>query len=88
MSSSTIAARFSDPSADPVEDRARSRFAVLLLLGVGRTTLVAPGFFVKIVPRWFPWAKPAVFWSGVAEVGSAGPLWFLAPGGSVVGWPW
>lgn len=70
MSSSTIAARFSDPSADPVEDRARLRFA-LSLLGVGVMHFVAPGFFVKIVPRWFPWAKPAVFWSGVAEVGSA-----------------
>lgn len=69
MSSTTIAARFADPAADPVEDRARLRFAVSML-GIGVLHFVAPGFFVKIVPRWFPWAKPAVFWSGVAEVGS------------------
>ena len=69
MSSSTLTARFSDPAADPAEDRARLRFAVSML-GVGVMHFVAPGFFVKIVPRWFPWAKPAVFWSGVAEVGS------------------
>ena len=63
-------ATFHDADADPAEDRARLRFAVSML-GVGVMHFVAPGFFVKIVPRWFPWAKQAVFWSGVAEVGSA-----------------
>jgi uncharacterized membrane protein len=69
MPSSTLAARFADPTAEPAEDRARLRFAVSML-GIGVLHFVAPGFFVKIVPKWFPWAKPAVFWSGVAEVGS------------------
>jgi uncharacterized membrane protein len=69
MSSSTIAARFADPEADPAEDAARLRFA-LSLLGVGIAHFVVPGFFARIVPRWFPWPGPAVFWSGVAEVGA------------------
>jgi uncharacterized membrane protein len=67
-----LATRFADPGADPAQDRARLRFA-LSLLGVGVAHFVVPGFFVRIVPRWFPWAKPAVFWSGVAEV-AAGAL--------------
>ena len=61
--------RLHDPDADPGEDRARLRFAVSLL-GIGVLHFVAPRFFVRIVPRWFPWAEQAVFWSGVAEVGS------------------
>jgi uncharacterized membrane protein len=69
MPAPTLVQRFSDPSADPVEDRARLRFAANML-GVGVMHFVTPGFFVKIVPRWFPWPRQAVLWSGVAEVGS------------------
>ncbi len=69
MPASSIAARLADPTADPSEDAARLRFA-LSLLGVGVAHFVVPGFFVRIVPRWFPWPGPAVFWSGVAEVGA------------------
>jgi uncharacterized membrane protein len=65
----SIADRFADPDADPAQDAARMKFAVSML-GVGIAHFVAPAFFVRIVPRWFPWAKEAVFWSGVAEVGS------------------
>lgn len=58
-----------DPYADPVEDRARLRLAALLV-GMGVLHFAAPKPFVAIVPRWFPWAKQAVLWSGVAELGS------------------
>jgi uncharacterized membrane protein len=40
------------------------------MLGIGILHFVAPRPFVKIVPKWFPWPEPAVFWSGIAEVGS------------------
>lgn len=69
MPSSTLVQRLSDPASDPAENRARLRFA-LNMFGVGVAHFVAPGFFVKIVPRWFPWPMQAVIWSGVAEVGS------------------
>ncbi len=51
------------------EDRVRVRFA-LSLVGMGVAHFVVPHFFVKIVPRWFPWPDAAVLWSGVAELGS------------------
>jgi uncharacterized membrane protein len=69
MTTTTIARRFSDPTLDPARDRERLRFS-LSMLGVGVAHFVAPGFFLKIVPRWFPWPREAVMWSGVAEVGS------------------
>ena len=69
MSDSTFVARFADPAADPGDDVARLRFAVSMV-GIGVLHFVVPRYFVRIVPRWFPWPGPAVFWSGVAEVGS------------------
>jgi uncharacterized membrane protein len=69
VTDSALAARFADPDADPAQDVARLRFAVSML-GIGILHFVAPRWFVRIVPRWFPWPGPAVFWSGVAEVGS------------------
>ena len=57
----------SDPYADPAEDRSRLRFATSLV-GIGLLHFVIPGQFVKIVPRWIPWRREAVLWSGVAEV--------------------
>lgn len=70
MPASAIAARLAEPGATPAQDKERLRFA-LSLLGVGVLHFVAPKPFLKIVPKWFPWPEPAVFWSGVAEVGSA-----------------
>ena len=58
-----------DPLADPAADRSRLRFAAMLV-GVGLTHFVAPRFFERIVPRWFPRPRAAVLWSGVAEVTS------------------
>ena len=69
MSTSSLVERFTDPSADPGDDRARLWFA-LSFIGIGVLHFVAPKFFVKIVPRWVPWPKAAVLWSGVAEVGA------------------
>ncbi len=58
-----------DPDADPVLDRSRLRFAAMMVV-VGVAHFVAPRFFERIVPRWFPWAREAVVVSGVAEVAS------------------
>jgi len=58
-----------DPDADPVHDRSRLRFAGMMV-AVGVAHFVAPRFFERIVPRWFPWARQAVVWSGVAEIAS------------------
>lgn len=69
----TLVDRFRDPLADPVRDRSRLRFAAGLVV-IGILHFVAPRPFERIVPRWFPWAKGAVFWSGVAEVGSGALL--------------
>jgi uncharacterized membrane protein len=59
----------SDPMADPVEDRSRKRFAAMMV-GIGLLHFVLPGPFERIIPRWFPWRREAVLWSGVAEVAS------------------
>lgn len=61
--------RLVDPSADPDLDRARLRFASMLV-GIGVLHFVAPRPFERIVPRWVPDARAAVLWSGVAEVGA------------------
>lgn len=58
-----------DPDADPVLDRSRLRFAAMMVV-VGLAHFVAPRFFERIVPRWFPWPREAVAVSGVAEVAS------------------
>ncbi len=58
-----------DPDADPVLDRSRLRFAAMMVV-VGVAHFVAPRFFERIVPRWFPWPREAVAVSGVAEVAS------------------
>jgi uncharacterized membrane protein len=65
--------RFRDPLADPARERTRLRLAVMMLF-VGTLHFVAPRFFQGIVPRWFPWRKGAVLWSGVAEVTSGALL--------------
>ncbi|MFM7508182.1 MAG: hypothetical protein ACKO5A_01360 [Actinomycetota bacterium] len=62
-----------DPDADPVLDRSRLRFAAMMV-AVGVAHFVAPRFFERIVPRWFPWPREAVLWSGVAEVASGALL--------------
>ncbi len=84
MPTTSVARRFADPAADPSEDRARLRFA-MSFLGIGLLHFVVPGFFVRIVPRWFPWAKQAVVWSGVAEIG-AGVLLAVPRTRRIGGW--
>jgi uncharacterized membrane protein len=61
--------RVTDPSADPAEDRARLTFAAGLI-GMGLLHFVVPRPFEKIIPKWIPWTRGAVLWSGVAEVAS------------------
>ncbi len=79
-----VADRVTDPSADPVEDRARLRFAAGLI-GMGVLHFVAPRPFEKIVPRWFPWRRGAVVWSGVAEI-AAGTLLAVPATKKAGGW--
>lgn len=64
-----LAALVDDPDEDPVLTRSRLRFAAMLV-GIGVLHFVAPRPFERIVPRWFPWRREAVLWSGVAEVAS------------------
>ena len=59
--------RLRDPLADPARDRSRLRLATMMG-AMGVLHFVLPGPFRAIVPRWFPWPREAVFWSGVAEV--------------------
>jgi uncharacterized membrane protein len=69
----TVLDRFRDPLADPGRERARLRLAVVMTVaGLGH--FLAPKFFRAIVPRWFPWRREAVLWSGVAEVASGALL--------------
>lgn len=41
---------------------------------MGVAHFVLPRPFERIVPRWFPWPRQAVMWSGVAEVASGALL--------------
>lgn len=66
---SQLAARMSDPLADPAQDRSRLRFAGSLA-AMGVLHFVIPGQFEKAVPRWMPKPREAVLWSGVAELGA------------------
>ncbi len=50
-------------------DRARLQSAALMT-GMGIAHFVVPRPFERIVPRWFPWQREAVLWSGVAELSS------------------
>jgi uncharacterized membrane protein len=68
-----VGALVRDPLADPVEDRRRLRFAGMMV-GIGVLHFVAPRPFERIIPRWFPWRREAVLWSGVAEVASGALL--------------
>jgi uncharacterized membrane protein len=68
-----LAALLADPLADPATDRSRLRLAAMMV-GIGMLHFVAPGPFERIVPRWFPWRREAVLWSGVAEVASGALL--------------
>src|SRR5690349_766568 len=68
-----ITDRLIDPDADPVLDRSRLRFAAMMA-GMGVLHFVLPRPFERIVPRWFPWRRRAVVWSGVAELASGALL--------------
>ncbi len=47
----------------------RSRYAlVAFMIGAGVTHFVAPGFYERIVPKWFGHEQATVRWSGVAEL--------------------
>ena len=65
--------RLVDPDADPALDRSRLRFAAMMV-GIGALHFVVPKQFERIVPRWFPWRREAVVWSGVAEIASGALL--------------
>ncbi|MFI5043284.1 MAG: hypothetical protein ACHQDC_00705 [Acidimicrobiales bacterium] len=65
--------RLSDPLAEPAHDRSRLRFAAMLMT-IGLLHFIIPSQFERIIPRWFPWRREAVLWSGVAEVSSAALL--------------
>lgn len=41
---------------------------------MGVAHFVVPGLFEKIIPRWFPWRRSAVLWSGAAELASGALL--------------
>jgi uncharacterized membrane protein len=71
--SEQVTGRLADPLADPVLDRSRLRFAAMMV-AIGVLHFVIPRQFERIVPRWFPWRKQAVLWSGVAEVASGALL--------------
>lgn len=61
-----------DNLADHSIERVRLQSAALMT-GMGIAHFVVPRPFERIVPRWFPWRREAVLWSGAAEL-SAGLL--------------
>ena len=69
----TIIDRFRDPDADTARERARFRFAAIMTTA-GMAHFVMPKPFEAIVPRWFPWRRQAVRWSGAAELTSGALL--------------
>ena len=47
----------------------RSRYALAaFMIGAGVMHFVAPGFYERIVPKWFGHEQATVRWSGVAEL--------------------
>lgn len=47
----------------------QSRYGLAaFMVGAGITHFVAPGFYERIVPKWFGHEQATVRWSGVAEV--------------------
>lgn len=68
-----ISGALADPLADPATDRSRLRFAAMMV-GIGVSHFLVPQWFERIIPRWFPWRREAVMWSGVAEVASGALL--------------
>lgn len=40
----------------------------LLYTGAGIMHFINPGFYIKISPKWLPYAEPMVYISGVAEI--------------------
>ncbi len=83
-STPSVIDRLRDADADPAMDRSGLRFAVMMA-SMGVAHFVAPGPFERIVPRWFPWRRQAVRWSGVAEV-SSGVLLAVPRTRRVGGW--
>lgn len=60
-----------DPTEALVEQAPsqRSRYALAAFMaGAGLTHFVAPGFYERIVPKWFGHEQAAVRWSGAAEL--------------------
>jgi uncharacterized membrane protein len=69
MTAIPVLERLTDPDGDPAMERSRLRFAAGLA-AMGVLHFVVPSVFERIVPRWFPWPRQAVLWSGVAELTS------------------
>ena len=45
-----------------------------MMVGIGVAHFVVPKPFERIVPRYIPWPRQAVAWSGMAEVASGALL--------------
>ena len=62
-----------DPDYTEVIDKRVVAVAVLFSVA-GAVHLIAPAFFLSIVPEWVPWPRIAVALSGVAELAGAAGL--------------